>query len=128
MQRRPVTQVSDADFARQFDVPLPEYIMPRLMHFVAAPLALLNRRIAALESRGEDETCILRAAPSIARGARCAEPYLRWPVGPVAHRTRVDRSHDQPEDSMAGQQSRDFHGGKTWQQHVERQPNLIGAQ
>ena len=105
MKRRAVAEMGDADVERELEIILPTRIMARRRHLVAAPAAMLDGRIAALDSGCEHEFASGRAGLAMRLARRLAahawQRHLAF--GAITDGTSVDRSDRQSVDRMAEQ-------------------------
>src|SRR5689334_6040505 len=99
MQRRAVADVADPDFPGEFEIALPELVVFRRFHLVAAPPAVVDRGITALDSRREHETGPV-FIPLWSRSASAApNGQIGLAIRGIADRTTINRTDCEAEQS-----------------------------
>src|SRR6185437_8918633 len=86
MERRSVADVRDPDLAREPEIGLPQLVMRRRIHLVAAPTAMLDRRIAALDPGREHEAPVLLVPLRLAPGGAAGGGGRRLSCGRIPDR------------------------------------------
>src|SRR6185437_332169 len=112
MERRSVADVGDPDLAREPEIGLPQLVMRRGIHLVAAPTAMLDRRIAALDPGREHEAPVLLVPLRPAPGGAARGGGRRLALGRIADRPPVDRADGEAEQRMTDEKADDRRNGE----------------
>ena len=116
VQRRTVADVRDADLARQLEILAATVDNGRVdCHLVAAPAAVLDGRIAALDSGREDEIARLRGWPPGPGARRRSGGRLGARCGGITDGPSVERADGRnPKISVAEEKAAELRQGDRW--------------